>query len=81
MAPGLPGGAPVDVTIELDGKPLPESHRTADTRVDADGTTYLHVQASDLYRLVLGTKVEQHTVKLTPRAPGLEAFAYTFGAQ
>jgi thiol-disulfide isomerase/thioredoxin len=79
MAGAVPG-APVDVTIELDGKPVPESHRTADTKVDADGRTYLHVQASDLYRLVLGPRVEQHTVRLTPRTPGLEAFAFTFGA-
>jgi thiol-disulfide isomerase/thioredoxin len=80
MASGVSGGGPVDVTIELDGKPVPPSHRTADTKVDADGMTYLHVQASDLYRLVLGPRVEQHTVRLIPRAPGLEAFAYTFGA-
>jgi thiol-disulfide isomerase/thioredoxin len=80
MATGLPGGAPIDVTIELDGKPVPEGYRTADTKVDADGTTYLHVAASDLYRLVLGPRVEEHTVRLIPRTPGLEAFAYTFGA-
>jgi thiol-disulfide isomerase/thioredoxin len=80
MASGLPDGAPVDVTIELDGKPVPESQRTVDTKIDAVGTTYLHVQASDLYRLALGPGVERHTVRLTPRTPGLEAFAYTFGA-
>ena len=80
MATGVPGGAPIDVTVELDGKPLPEGYRTADTRVDADGRTYVQVQASDLYRLVLGPRVEQHTVRLTPRTPGLEAFAYTFGS-
>ena len=80
MAPGAPGGAPVDVTVELDGKPLPPPYRTADTRVDPDGTTSVRVSASDLYRLVLGPRVEQHTVRLTPRTPGLEAFAYTFGA-
>jgi thiol-disulfide isomerase/thioredoxin len=80
MATGAPGGAPVDVTVELDGKPLPEAYRTADTRVDGQGATYVHVAASDLYRLVLGPKVEQHTVRLIPRTPGLEAFAYTFGS-
>ena len=80
MATGAPGGAPVDVTVELDGKPLPEAYRTADTRVDDQGATYVHVAASDLYRLVLGPKVEQHTVRLIPRTPGLEAFAYTFGS-
>jgi thiol-disulfide isomerase/thioredoxin len=78
-ASGSPGPA-VDVTVELDGQPLPASFRTADTRVDTDGSTYVRVQASDLYRLVLGSKVEEHTVRLTPRSPGLQAFAYTFGA-
>lgn len=80
MATGLPGGAPVDVTIELDGKPVPEAFRTADTRVDDRGATYVRVEASDLYRLALGPRVEQHTLRLTPRTPGLEAFAFTFGA-
>ncbi|HZQ80212.1 MAG TPA: redoxin domain-containing protein [Acidimicrobiia bacterium] len=79
MASAAPG-ASVDVTVELDGRPLPASFRTADTRVDPDGSTSVRVQASDLYRLVLGPKVEQHAVRLTPRSPGLEAFAYTFGA-
>jgi thiol-disulfide isomerase/thioredoxin len=80
MATGPPGGAAVDVTVELDGKPIPESFRTADTRVDDHGATFVHVQASDLYRLALGPRVEEHTLRLTPRAPGLEAFAFTFGA-
>ncbi len=80
MASGAPGGPPVDVTVELDGRPVPEEFRTADTRVDADGTTYVRVEASDLYRLVLGRRAEDHTVRLTPRNPGLEAYAYTFGA-
>jgi thiol-disulfide isomerase/thioredoxin len=79
MAPAA-GGAPVDVTVELDGKPLPQSYRTADTKLDGDGATYVRVQVSDLYRLALGPTVEQHTVRLTPRTPGLAAFAFTFGA-
>jgi thiol-disulfide isomerase/thioredoxin len=80
MATGAPGGAPLDVTVELDGKPLPEDFRTADTSVDDQGATYVRVQASDLYRLAFGPRLEQHTLRLTPRTPGLEAFAFTFGA-
>jgi thiol-disulfide isomerase/thioredoxin len=80
MASGAPGGAPLDVTVELDGRPVPEQYRTPDTRIDAAGMTYVRVEASDLYRLVLGPRVEDRTVRLTPRTPGLEAFAYTFGA-
>jgi hypothetical protein len=80
MATGLPGGTPVDVTVELDGRPIPEGYRTADTKVDDQGATYVRVLASDLYRLVFGPRVEEHIVRLIPRTPGLEAFAFTFGA-
>ena len=79
MATGVAGGAPIDVTVELDGEPVPEGSRTDDTRVDPQGATYVRVQASDLYRLALGPRVEEHTLRLTPRTPGLEAFAFTFG--
>jgi thiol-disulfide isomerase/thioredoxin len=80
MATGAPGGTPVAVTVELDGKPLPESYRTADIKVDGSGATYVRVEASDMYRLARGPRVEEHTLRLTPRIPGLEAFAFTFGA-
>ena len=80
MATGAAGGAPIDVTVELDGKPLPEAFRTANTRVDDSGATYVRVEASDLYRLALGSRVEEHTLRLTARTPGLEVFAFTFGA-
>jgi thiol-disulfide isomerase/thioredoxin len=80
MATGLPGGVPIDVTVELDGKPIPEGSRTADTKVDDHGATYVRVRAADLYRLAFGPRVEEHTLRLTPRTPGLEAFAFTFGA-
>jgi len=80
MATGLPGGGPIDVTVELDGRPIPEGYRTADTKVDGQGATYVRVEASDLYRLVFGSRVEEHIVRLRPRTPGLEAFAFTFGA-
>ena len=80
LATGAAGGTPIDVTIELDGKPLPEAFRTPDTKVDASGATYVRVEASDLYRLVVGSRVEEHILRLTPRTPGLEAFAFTFGA-
>jgi thiol-disulfide isomerase/thioredoxin len=73
-------GAPVDVVITLDGKPLPPDQRTPETQVDANGNTYVQVQASNLYRLVLGPTIEEHTLRLTAQGPGLEAFAFTFSA-
>jgi thiol-disulfide isomerase/thioredoxin len=79
LAPGERGAAPVDVAVELDGAPLAPEYRTPDTMVDSDGATFVRVTASDLYRLVAGPAVEQHTIRLTARAPGLRAFAFTFG--
>ena len=80
LATGTPGGAPVDVTVELDGKPLPARSRTAQTMVDASGQTFVRVTSPDLYRLVLGPAVATHTLRLTARVRGLQAFAFTFGA-
>ena len=80
LAPGERGADPVDVTVQLDGAPLSPTYRTPDTKVGADGATFVHVTASDLYRLVYGPGVEQHTITLTARAPNLRAFAFTFGA-
>jgi thiol-disulfide isomerase/thioredoxin len=71
---------PITVVVELDGKPLPANERTPETKVDANGNTFVVVTASDLYRLVLGPAIEQHTLRLIAQGPGLEAFAFTFGA-
>jgi thiol-disulfide isomerase/thioredoxin len=80
LASGAAGGAPVDLRITLDGKPLPAAYRTVDTQVDADGNTYVHVTTSGLYRLVLGTATGDHLLRLTAQAPGVEAFAFTFSS-
>ncbi|MEX0664135.1 MAG: thioredoxin family protein [Acidimicrobiia bacterium] len=73
-------GDPIDVIVEIDGRPLRPSERTTQTMVDAEGNTFVRVSASGLYRLVLTRSFEQHTIRLTTRGPGLEAFAFTFGA-
>ena len=75
-----PGGTPIDVVIELDGAPLPAEFRTPETMVDESGATFVRVTASDLYRLVLAPEIGEHTLRLTARAPGLQAYAFTFGA-
>jgi thiol-disulfide isomerase/thioredoxin len=70
---------PIEVLVSVDGRPLSPAYRTADTHVDASGHTYVQVRAADLYRLVFGPGIEQHTVQLTAEASGLQAFAFTFG--
>jgi thiol-disulfide isomerase/thioredoxin len=80
MATAAPAGASVDVRVELDGRPLPAADRTSDTMVDAEGNTFVRVHASDLYRLVLGTAIETHTLRLTAEVPDVKAFVFTFSA-
>jgi thiol-disulfide isomerase/thioredoxin len=73
-------GQPVDVEVLVDGRPLAAAYRTTETKVASDGKTTVAVQASDLYRLVLGPKIEPHTLTLVARGAGLRAYAFTFGA-
>ncbi|MGH9000011.1 MAG: redoxin family protein [Acidimicrobiia bacterium] len=72
-------GDPVDVIAELDGNPLPEDYRSTRTLVDGQGRTYVRVAEPGLYRLLRGPRVERGVLRLVPQAPGLEAYAFTFG--
>jgi thiol-disulfide isomerase/thioredoxin len=78
LSTAAPGGAPVDIRVTLDGKPLPAAYRTVDTKVDEQGNTFVRVEASDLYRLVLGPAIETHLLRLTAESAGAQAFAFTF---
>lgn len=73
------GGTPVDVDVELDGKPVPVGDRGASLHAGADSKTLVTVQASDLYRLIAAPGVEDHQLRLTATAPGLVAYVFTFG--
>ena len=73
-------GQPVRVVVQLDGKPLPRRARTPAIQVGAEGQTFLTVSTPDLYPVVLGPRVEGHTVRLLAQGPGVQAFAFTFGA-
>ena len=71
---------PVDVVVEVDGAPVPAASRASDLVVEPSGTTVVRIERSDMYRLVLGPKVEEHVLTLTVRGTGLTAYAFTFGA-
>jgi thiol-disulfide isomerase/thioredoxin len=64
LVAGTSGGAPIDVAVELDGAPL----------------TTLTVLDDDLYHVVTNGSSGYHTLRFRPRAAGLQAFAFTFGA-
>jgi thiol-disulfide isomerase/thioredoxin len=72
-------GKPVDLEIAVDGRPLAANERTSET-FERAGETYIRVQTSDLYRIVLGPSVASHELTLVAQGPGLRAYAFTFGA-
>lgn len=74
-----PKAGPVEVQVELDGRPVPPAFRTVDTLVDDGGATFVRVDHDGLYRLTLSPNVEEHTLRLSARQPDVAAFAFTFG--
>ena len=79
MSSEVPGGLPTDVYVEVDGKPVPPELRTPIVQVDARGRTFVRVLDADMYRLVRGPAIEEHTVTVTASTAGLAAYAFTFG--
>jgi len=57
------GGKPIDVHVQVDDRPA----------------TTVRVTDPDLYSLVDDARTATHTVRVTATAPGLRAFAFTFG--
>ena len=74
----LAADTPLDVVVELNGKPVPADSRAADVRAEPSGRTVVRVDCPDMYWLVLGPKVEEHALRLTARGTGLSAYAFTF---
>lgn len=73
------GDGPVDVTVEVDGRPVPADWRPDGVAAAPDGSTAVTVTVPDLYRLVRSPEVGEHTIRLTAQGAGVSAFAFTFG--
>lgn len=73
------GGGPVDVTVEVDGRPVAAGARPDGVTAGPGGSTVVTVTAPDLYRLVRSPEVGEHTLRLTAGGAGVSAFAFTFG--
>ena len=72
-------GKPIDVVVELDGRPIPATDRGSSVHEDANGRTVVTVDGSDLYYILRSPALETHLLSVTASAPGLEAYAFTFG--
>ncbi|MDQ1508309.1 MAG: hypothetical protein QOG50_153 [Actinomycetota bacterium] len=72
-------GKPLEVLVELDGRPIPAADRGASVHEDGNGRTVVTVRASDMYRIVRSSTVGDHVLTVAAPGPGLEAYAFTFG--
>ena len=72
-------GKPLDVLVELDGRPIPVADRGASVHEDGNGRTVVTVHASDMYRIVRTPAVGDHVLSVAAPGRGLEAYAFTFG--
>ena len=78
MAP--PANGSVDVVVELDGEAVPAGSLGGDVTTDDQGRTVVNVDEDALYELVVTSGPGQHVLVLRPDAPGLAAYAFTFGS-
>jgi len=71
-----PPSGPVRLWILRDEKWLPAAALGADARADAQGASYVDVEAAGLYFVTRGPG--EHVLKLSPESPGLALHALTF---
>lgn len=69
---------PFKVYVFQDGKPVSKEDWSSDLRSDADGKTYVTVDAARMYYLVRNKNFGRHTLTLEPSSTEFEAYAFTF---
>ncbi len=79
LAPGADGKS-VRVDVTQDGLPVAKADAGSDIRYDADGTSYVTVDASRAYELVMNAKFGQHELRLSPEGYGVGVYSFAFEA-
>jgi thiol-disulfide isomerase/thioredoxin len=72
-------GKPIEVVVELDGRPIPAADRGASVHEDGNGRTVVTVDKSDMYRILRTAVAKDHVLSVAAPGPGLQAYAFTFG--
>jgi thiol-disulfide isomerase/thioredoxin len=73
-----PGGSGVRVDVTQDGAPVAKSDAGADLHYDAAGMSYVTVDASRGYELVMNAKMAFHELRLTPQNSGVAVYSFAF---
>lgn len=73
------GGAPFDVQVTIDGRPLLPQEAGSDVVVESD-RSFFRVKEARLYEVVMLAEFGGHELKLSSNSPDFAFFAFTFGA-
>ncbi|HLI96850.1 MAG TPA: redoxin family protein [Candidatus Baltobacteraceae bacterium] len=71
-------GSPVRVNVTQDGKPLARSDAGKDITYDRSGMSYVTVDASRAYDLVMNSHFGSHELRLLPERYGLGLYSFDF---
>jgi hypothetical protein len=76
MAP--PSAAPVRVDVTQDNAPIPKDDAGTDIHYDANGASFVTVDSSRAYELLMNAKMAFHNLRLTPQAAGVGVYSFAF---
>lgn len=79
MSPGADGSG-YEVRVYLDGVPVPPESAGGDIAYDADGNSYVAVDASRMYYLIDKDAFGGGELRLASNSADFSVFAFTFGA-
>lgn len=69
---------PNRVTVLQDGKPVAREDAGADVRYDTSGSSYINVDASRSYQIVMNKTYGAHELKLVPQGSGVAVYDVAF---
>jgi cytochrome c biogenesis protein CcdA/thiol-disulfide isomerase/thioredoxin len=75
---GTASGAPMDVEVTRDGKPLDASYAGKDI-IFKNGKSYVTISGNRLYDIISDTSYGDHVLEFIISSPGLQAYTFTFG--
>jgi len=70
---------PVDLFVTRDGKPIPQSMRGKDIKVNEHGETYIRINEPRMYYIITKENSSEHELKFFPAEKGVSIYSFTFG--
>jgi thiol-disulfide isomerase/thioredoxin len=71
-------GQTTRVTVTEDGKPVPKDDAGSDLQYDANGNSYVSVDAARAYNVIMNKTFGQHDLRLAPDRFGLGVYSFAF---